>query len=382
MVRPSHMSLEPQHPPQGAEVHGAADVRWSLPGFDDGCFLTIAGSMNSHHRPAVSDITLPEPGDPSPPVFVSAHPLLQAIMERAALVAKTQAAVLITGESGTGKEVIARYIHEHSGKTDKPCVAINCAALPRDVIDNELFGHEKEAFTGAVTKKAGCFELAHGGTLFLDEVAEMHPQVQAKLLRALELKRFRRLGGHEEIEVDVRIVAATNRNIADALASGDLREDVYYRLGVVEIALPPLRDRRSDVPLLIDYFMERFSQTYSKPRKVLSPESLEILEDYHWPGNVRELRNLVESLIITCPEDVVEPVHLPERMSREHALKMAISIPVGSSIQAVEQLLIEHTLRASGGNKSRTAKILGVSRKYLYEKLRTYGKKGKGTRTE
>lgn len=313
---------------------------------------------------------------PQGTVFVSTDPAVQVLLQRAELVARSHAAVLITGESGTGKEVIARYIHEHSGKAGQPCISVNCAALPLDVIDNELFGHEKEAFTGALSKKPGCFELAHGGTLFLDEVAEIPPQVQAKLLRALEVKKFRRLGGHEEIEVDVRVIAATNRNIPEALASGQLREDVYYRLGVVEIALPPLRERRGDVPLLLHHFMEIFSRRYDKPPKTFDSESLEMLSQYHWPGNVRELRNIVEALVITCLEPVVSPRCLPERIAREHALRMAISVPIGSTIQSVERLMIEHTLRATGGVKSRAAQILGVSRKYLYDRLREYGENG------
>ena len=305
-------------------------------------------------------------------VYITNHPALQSTMVRATLVAPSQAAILLTGESGTGKDVIARYIHQHSGKIGHPFVAVNCAALPHDVIDNELFGHEREAFTGAQSKKAGCFELAHRGTLFLDEIAEMPPGVQAKLLRALETKRFRRLGGNEEIEVDVRIIAATNRNVPEALASGQLREDVYYRLGVVEIHLPPLRERQSDIPLLLNHFMALLSDKAGKSPKTFCDDSIEILTEYHWPGNVRELRNIVEAIVITCPHDTVTPKCLPERIAREHALSKAITIPVGSTIQAAEQLMIEYTLQATGGNKSKAAQILGVSRKYLYERLRQY----------
>lgn len=302
--------------------------------------------------------------------YVTRDPTVQALLQRAELVAMSQAPVLITGESGTGKDVVARYIHEKSGKSAHPLIAVNCAALPQDVIDNELFGHEREAFTGAHSKKAGCFELAHLGTLFLDEIAEMPPAVQAKLLRALETKRFRRLGGSDEVEVDVRIVAATNRDIAQALSSGQLREDVYYRLRVVDLHLPPLRERPGDIELLLDHFTALFCRKAEKPLKEFDDESLEILNAYAWPGNVRELRNMVEGIVITCPHRTITPRNLPERMNRAHVLSNAITIPVGSTIQEVEQMMIEYTLQSTGGNKSKTAQILGVSRKYLYERLR------------
>jgi len=310
--------------------------------------------------------------DRDQPLFISNHLLIRDLLKRAAMVARSNASVLITGESGTGKEVLARYIHDESQNGN--FVAVNCAALPRDVIDNELFGHEKEAFTGAVSKKPGCFEMAHEGTLFLDEIAEMQPQVQAKLLRAIESKRFRRLGGTEEIEVDVRILSATNRDIPEAIASGSLREDVYYRLGVVEFTLPPLRERKSDIPVLLDHFATSLSAQYDKPRLTFSRDALEILTEYRWPGNVRELRNIVESLVITSAGSEIEPHNLPERLAREHAIRTAITIPIGSTIEEVEWLMIEHTLRAAGGNKSKAAQILGVSRKYLYDKLRDRGK--------
>lgn len=306
------------------------------------------------------------------PLFISNHLLIRDLLKRAAKVARSDASVLITGESGTGKEVLARYIHDESQNGN--FVAVNCAALPRDVIDNELFGHEKEAFTGAVSKKPGCFEMANEGTLFLDEIAEMQPQVQAKLLRAIESKRFRRLGGTEEIEVDVRILSATNRDIPEAIASGSLREDVYYRLGVVEFTLPPLRERKSDIPVLLDHFAAGLGAEYGKPPLTFSRDALEVLTEYRWPGNVRELRNIVESLVITSAGSVIDLHDLPERLAREHAIRTAITIPIGSTIEEVEWMMIEHTLRAAGGNKSKAAQILGVSRKYLYDKLRDRGK--------
>jgi len=306
-------------------------------------------------------------------LFVSNHPRIREILANLDLIARSDASVLITGESGTGKEVIAQYIHQKSGKKDKPWVAINCAALPRDVIENELFGHEREAYTGAFSKRLGCFELANEGTLFLDEIAEMHPQVQAKLLRAIELKSFRRIGGSEETEVNVRIVAATNRDIQEALKAGDLREDLYYRLSVVEIALPPLRERRSDIPLLAAYFACQLCEKYGKRCKGFSPDALDNLAGYRWPGNVRELRNTIESLVLICPDDNIGSQYLPSRIAGlTEAEGPALGIPVGASLAEVERLVIEKTLEAQNNNKSETARVLGVSRKYLYSKLDEY----------
>jgi DNA-binding NtrC family response regulator len=306
-------------------------------------------------------------------LFVSNHPRIRDILANLDLIARSEASVLITGESGTGKEVIARYIHRKSGKKDKPWVAINCAALPRDVIENELFGHEKEAYTGALSKRLGCFELANDGTLFLDEIAEMHPQVQAKLLRAIELKSFRRVGGSEETTVDVRIVAATNRNIQEALKSGALREDLYYRLSVVEIDLPPLRERQSDIALLAAYFSCQLCEKYGKSCKSFSPDVLDTLAGYQWPGNVRELRNTIESLILICPEQTIGPQFLPSRIAGSTKVEgPKLEVPVGVPLVEVERLVIEKNLEALNQNKSETARVLGVSRKYLYAKLDEY----------
>lgn len=306
-------------------------------------------------------------------LFVSNHPRIREILANLDLIARSEASVLITGESGTGKEVIARHIHQKSGKKDRPWVAINCAALPRDVIENELFGHEKEAYTGALSKRLGCFELANEGTLFLDEIAEMHPQVQAKLLRAIELKSFRRVGGSEETQVNVRIVAATNRNIQEALKSGDLREDLYYRLSVVEIDLPPLRERKSDIALLAAYFSCQLCEKYGKSCKSISPDVLDTLASYQWPGNVRELRNTIESLILICPENTIGSQFLPSRITGStKAEGPTLEIPIGVPLGEVERLVIEKNLEALNQNKSETARVLGVSRKYLYSKLDEY----------
>jgi transcriptional regulator with PAS, ATPase and Fis domain len=303
------------------------------------------------------------------PVFIGKSAAMCDILQKIKLVANSQAPVLITGESGTGKEIIARLVHHASDDLARPFVAINSAALPKDVVDNELFGHEKEAFTGAVSKKPGCFELAHNGTLFLDEIVEMHTQTQAKLLRAIENKCIRRLGGREEIHVEVRIVAATNKDIAEALHTGELREDLFYRLSVIEIALPPLRDRKEDIPLLVEHFLTQLSSRYGKPVKTLSPESMEMMLAFDWPGNIRELRNVVERMLLVCPEEIISPKHLPERLNRIRSAQKNIVISIGTSLQAAEKLLIDQTLASVDQNKSAAARILGVSRKTLHNKL-------------
>jgi transcriptional regulator with PAS, ATPase and Fis domain len=308
-----------------------------------------------------------------PPVFISQSPAMTEILLKIRLIANSQASVLVTGESGTGKDVIARLIHHYGENPERPFVAINSAALPKDVVDNELFGHEKEAFTGAVSKKPGCFELANNGTLFLDEIVEMNPQTQAKLLRAIENKSIRRLGGKEDVHVDVRIVAATNRNISAALQSGELREDLFYRLSVIELALPSLRERKEDVPLLVNHFVDVLSQKYGKEKKKFSPEAIALMSEFNWPGNVRELRNVVERVVLVCPDNVITPQYLPEKISGHKATGKYITIPIGTSLNIAEQMLIDQTLASVGNNKSAAARILGLSRKTLHNKLQGKG---------
>jgi DNA-binding NtrC family response regulator len=304
--------------------------------------------------------------------LVGQSPAISGIRSAINLVAKSQTPILITGESGTGKEVIARLIHLQSNRADKPFIAVNCAALPKDVIENELFGHEKGAFTGALLKKAGCFELADEGTLFFDEIAEMTSDTQAKLLRAIELQRFRRLGGKEEINVNVRTIAATNKDLSAALKSGELREDLYYRLSVIEVFIPPLRERKEDISLLVEHFLTVFSEKYGKPQQRFSDECLEMLIAYEWPGNVRELKNVVERSIVICPHEIIGPQALPERISAQHSIQNHITIPVGSSTQEAERVLILQTLASVGNNKSKAARILGLSRKTLHNKLLSF----------
>ncbi|HYQ87075.1 MAG TPA: sigma-54 dependent transcriptional regulator [Bacteroidota bacterium] len=309
---------------------------------------------------------------PREPKLVGESHAIREIQSAISLVAKSPTAVLITGESGTGKEVVARLIHAQSERAGKPFIAVNCGAFPREVIENELFGHVRGAFTGALPKKAGCFELADGGTLFFDELAEMHPDTQVKLLRAIELKTFRRLGGDEDITVDVRTLAATNEDISAALKSGDLREDLYYRFSVIEIFIPPLRERRDDIPLLVEEFLEMFSGQYGKPRQRFSDGAIELLLRADWAGNVRELKNVVERAIVMCPDETIEPKFLPERITGHRGSQSPIFIPFGTTLQAAEKAIILQTLASVQNNRSKAAKLLGLSRRALLYKLQRF----------
>jgi DNA-binding NtrC family response regulator len=305
-------------------------------------------------------------------LLIGMSPSICEIRSAVSLVAKSQTTVLITGESGTGKEVVARLIHLQSPRVNKQFIALNCASIPKDVIENELFGHEKGAFTGALLKKAGCFELADKGTLLFDEIAEMSMETQAKLLRAIETQKFRRLGGKEEVSVDVRMIAATNKDITAALKSRELREDLYYRLSVIEIYIPPLRERKEDIPLLATHFLSSFAPKYGKPPQRFTDEAIEMLCDYEWPGNVREIRNVVERALVICPDEFIGPRYLPERVQGQAAVQQHIQIPVGCSTQEAERILILQTLASAGNNKAKAARILGMSRKTLHNKLSAF----------
>ena len=287
-------------------------------------------------------------------------------------VADTTANVLITGESGTGKELVARAIHNQSSRRGGPFVAVNCSAFPRDILENELFGHEKGAFTGALKEKAGCFELADGGTLFLDEIGEMPADTQSKLLRVLEERSFRRLGGTQELRVDVRIVAATNQNIQAAMQDGTLREDLYFRLSVMEIELPALRQRMSDLPLLLQTFVDYFNKHNDKNVKGFAPEALAALQSYGWPGNVRELRNLVERTVILCRSDVIDVSLLPKQVLLPSAGPQAKVVETVRPLQEIEKEVIYRTLEITNNNKTRAAQLLGISLKTLHNKLNKY----------
>src|SRR5687767_420976 len=285
--------------------------------------------------------------------------------------APTSASVLIWGESGTGKELIAQTIHELSPRALFPFVAINCAAIPETLLESEIFGHEKGAFTGAHDRRTGCFELAHRGTLFLDEIAEMVPATQVKLLRVLQERTFRRLGGRQEQAVDVRIIAATNVDPMEAVRRGKLREDLYYRLNVFAIELPPLRDRREDIPLLVQAFLNEFNARNGKAVKGVEQDALRLLEHYQWPGNIRELRNVIERATILASGDLIEGVHLPPALTTTTKKDpiSTVTLSPGMTVDEAETRLIRLTLEHTRDNKTKAAEILGISLKTLHNKL-------------
>jgi DNA-binding NtrC family response regulator len=289
------------------------------------------------------------------------------IIEQAA---PTQASVLISGESGTGKELIAQTIHELSPRATFPFVAINCAAIPETLLESEIFGHEKGAFTGAHDRRTGVFELAHRGTLFLDEIAEMQPATQVKLLRVLQERTFRRLGGRQEQSVDVRVIAATNQNPLEASRNGKLREDLFYRLNVFSLELPPLRHRREDIPLLVQSFLNEFNKVNAKAVRAVEQDAMYILENYPWPGNIRELRNVIERATILADGDFIEVKHLPATLVQKGEESLpTLTLAPGTTVDEAERRLILLTLEHCRNNKTKAAEILGISLKTLHNKL-------------
>ena len=303
---------------------------------------------------------------------------MQEIYSLIELSAPTPARVLILGESGTGKELVAQSLHDLSDRNKGPFIPVNCSAIPETLLESEIFGHEKGAFTGALDRKPGCFELAHGGTLFLDEVAEMSSSIQAKFLRILQDSSVKRIGGTVPIQVDVRVVAATNKDPLKAIQDNYLREDLYYRLNVCTIHLPPLRDRKDDIPLLVKAFIEEFNANYMRHVQSIDDEALQLLINHSWPGNVRELRNAIERAVMICMEDVITTNHLPEFSQEGNGKETepnveTVRLPLGSTIEDAERQLILQTLKFSQNNKTRAAEILGVSLKTLHNKLHRYG---------
>jgi DNA-binding NtrC family response regulator len=298
---------------------------------------------------------------------------MQGVYSLVEMVADSDVTVLLMGESGTGKELVARAIHHKSHRADGPFVTLNCGALPENLFESELFGYEKGAFTGATTNKMGRFELADSGTLLLDEVGELSLKSQVDFLRVLETKEFRRLGGTKIVKVDTRIVAATNRNLEEAVKRGDFREDLYYRLNVVPIRLPPLRERGDDIPLLADRFLDEFSAQHHREPKEISREAMRLLRLYAWPGNIRQLRNLLERMVVTLKDPLILPEHLPEeiRASREDARTMVVSL--GSSLKEIEREAIRRTLAEVTNHREKAAKLLGISLRALQYKIKEYG---------
>jgi DNA-binding NtrC family response regulator len=300
---------------------------------------------------------------------------MQAVFRQIDLAAPTSAPVLIAGESGTGKELAARTLHELSPRNQGPFVAVNCAAIPETLLESEIFGHEKGAFTGALDRRIGCFELAHQGTLFLDEIAEMSPSLQAKFLRILQDGALKRIGGKAELHVDVRVLAATNRDPAKALKDGALREDLYYRLNVFTLTLPPLRTRREDITLLIQAFIEEFNTKYERKVRGVDDAALRFLVGHEWPGNVRQLRNSIERAVIGCAGELITVAELPAEPGTEPADTAAVAAAgrVAVRLKDVERDVILKTLASVGNNKTRAAELLGISLKTLHNKLNRYG---------
>lgn len=317
------------------------------------------------------------------PVFITQNPLMQDLLAKIKLVAKTKATLLITGENGTGKEVLAQLFHYYSARHKKPMVTINCGAIPSELVESELFGHEKGAFTGAHARKEGCFELANKGTLFLDEIGEMPIEIQVKLLRAVELGSFRRVGGKEEIQVDVSLISATNKVLIDQVKSGCFREDLFYRINVIELYVPPLRHRKEDIPLLVDFYMNHFTDIYNMDKVEFNDECMALFMAYDWPGNVRELKNVVERSVVLSQGNKVDKSMIPANISKSEKkypstysggnFKNMIQIPIGLSLEEVERRVIEQTLNSVDNNKTEAAKILGFARKTLHNKLDKYG---------
>jgi two-component system response regulator HydG len=295
--------------------------------------------------------------------------VMRDVIKLAEQVAPSQASVLIQGESGTGKEAIASLIHSIGARTDKPFVKVSCAALPDTLLESELFGYEKGAFTGAVNQKEGRFELAHNGTLFLDEVGEITPSIQVKLLRVLQEGEFERLGGTRVIKSNVRIISATNVNLANAIKEKKFREDLFYRLNVITIDIPPLRDRREDIPLLISHFLKIYQEKNNKKIDGISEEAQDIMTDYHWPGNVREIKNVIERAVVLTQDRVITQKDLPGSISSNKVEDRKFSIPFGTPLREIERKIIVETLKRSKGDKEVTAKLLGITPRTIYRKM-------------
>ena len=292
--------------------------------------------------------------------------------EQMAQVAATNTTVLIRGESGTGKELVAHAIHYNSPRANKPFVKVSCAALPDSLIESELFGYEKGAFTGAEQRKKGRFELAEGGTLFLDEIGDINLTTQVKLLRVLQEREFERLGSTETIKVNVRLIAATNKDMERAIAAGTFREDLYYRLNVFTIFVPPLRERKADLLLLVDHFLEKFSREHRKSIKRISTPAIDMLMSYHWPGNVRELENTLERAVLMCDGQVIHGHHLPPSLQTAEASGTVTRVSLSDAVAGFEKDLIQDALKTTRGNRAKAARLLDTTERVLNYKVRKY----------
>jgi DNA-binding NtrC family response regulator len=352
--------------------------------FDPDHLLILIGKALEKQRLVTENLILKDEvaANHKLPRIIGKSPKILEVMEKVQKVAQSQTTVLLLGESGTGKELFARAVHFLSPRKDAPFVAINCAAIPRELLESELFGHEKGSFTGAVGRKLGKFELANKGTLFLDEIGDMDLALQSKLLRVLEGMEFMRVGGLAKIKVDVRVVAATNQDLQAAMAQQAFREDLYYRLSVFPIFIPPLRERRDDIPAMVDHFCRHYCRELKKPLKTLTPAALEALTGHTWSGNVRELQNVIERAIILSDREVITPEELGLRSQGEAAGPISVAdLPEEGTLQEVgsaasrmaEERLIRKVLKETGGNKSRASEILQVSYKTLLTKIKDFG---------
>lgn len=301
--------------------------------------------------------------------IVGQSPLMREAVDRVKQVAPSDATVLITGESGTGKELFARMLFRLSRRAEKPFITVNCAALPESILESELFGYEKGAFTGATQRKIGRFEAADGGTLFLDEIGELSPQVQVKLLRVLQEGSFERLGSNTPTEVDVRIVAATNKNLEEEMREGNFREDLFYRLNVIDIKIPPLRHRQEDVALLAEHFLQIYMEKNGRKIEGFSQDVLGALSEYHWPGNVRELENVVERAVVLDRDGKITGEDLPEHVMAGTRESRHITIPLGTSLEEIERRVLHETLKMTQGDKKLAAQLLGIATRTIYRKL-------------
>jgi DNA-binding NtrC family response regulator len=342
--------------------------------------VSRALSQRSLRRHSEKNATVVDEIPTAPGKIIGKSPSMLEVYKTVARVAPTKSTVLILGESGTGKELIARAIHEHSPRANRPFVAVDCGALTETILESELFGHMRGSFTGAFADKKGVFEDAQGGTCFLDEIGGISPNMQARLLRVLQEHEIRRVGGKDWLPVDVRVVAATNQNLAEAAAKGDFRQDLYYRLDVISIHLPPLRQRADDIPLLAQHFLKFYGQESGKPVPAFSEKAMELLCSYSWPGNIRELENAVEQAVAISYQPVLTPEDLPREVREQRAASIAPLAPANGqfvfpdtpSLEEVKKRYVLHVLQLTGGNVSATARILNVDRRSLYRMLARY----------
>ncbi len=298
---------------------------------------------------------------------------MQDVFQQIHQVAATEATVMIHGESGTGKELIARALHDLSDRSTAPFIAVNLGAMPESLLESELFGHEKGSFSGASRQKPGCFEQAAHGTLFLDEVTEMSAKSQVDLLRVLETRQFTRVGGEDLLHSDARIISATNRSVQELIDEGTFREDLFYRLNIIPIDVPPLRGRREDIPLLVEHFLEIFCKRHNRKSKQLAPDAMQTLVNSSWPGNVRQLRNVIERVVITSPGDVILNNQLPEELKKSRAVAASLPNSLAEAVEGCEKEIIELALRSCGMHREKTAKALGISVRTLHYKMGRYG---------